>query len=326
MTTTAASHLRLARFAHTHIQRLAPPSTRRHPDSDSIETELRHWATTVDLYAGEDIQQLTRRQVGLIVGCCMPDVPTPIARVTAHYLAWVFAFDDTVAEHEPLLAIHQAMDLPGLLRDGATHDRSAAQGLAGVLVSVRDEIVDIGGMALLPQLAGQLGRYLDACAGEAPWRRTGRPPALAAYLHDRTATSGGHPLLLHRLMPGMPPPGAPLPAGLDSLADQAFLIGGLANDLLGFAHEQRQGDPVNVVTVLAGEYALPLPEAYRAAVILHAAHTHRFAADLVRTSGDPALAESHRALAAAIGGWVEGSAAAIEPYWQHLLAHHEDRP
>ncbi|WP_254874076.1 DUF6152 family protein [Streptomyces sp. CAI-155] len=118
---------------------------------------------------------------------------------------------------------------------------------------------------------------------------------------------------------------APPTASLTGVAELAFLIGGLANDLLGHAAEQQQGDPVNAVTVLAHEYGLPLPEAYRATVVLHAAHQHRFDALCAGLLADTALSGPQHRFVRAVMGWVAGSAAAVEPYWHHLLATRPNR-
>lgn len=309
----------LTDFAHSHLMRLFPPA-RQHPDAAELEAELRRWVVSTGLYAADEQQQLNKRQIGHLVAWCMPDAPLDVARLTIHYLAWVFVFDDTIAEDHQLLKEYLALDLPGLLRDGMTRLGTAPPCLLTSLAAVRQEIVDAGGENLLAHLASGLRQYLDACAREAPWRETGRPPTLGDYLRDRAATSGGHPLYLQRLAPGMPPCGEDLPPELIGLAEMAFLIGGLANDLLGFVYEQQHDDPVNVVTVLAHEYALPLPEAYRAAVILHATHKHRFDSDYARLITDPRLTQPQHRLAIAMNGWVGGSAAAIEPYWR-ALAH-----
>lgn len=311
----------LAAYAHEHLLRLSPPPARPHPAARELENDVRAWAARTGLCAQGGQRALERRRIGHLVAWCMPHAPLAVARLTTHYLAWVFHFDDTVAEHPDQLDAHLAWDLPGLLHSGRTHPDAPSCVHLASLAAVRTEITNTdGGQEVLVQLADGLRRYLDGCASEAPWRTSGQSPALDAYLRRRTHTSGGHPLYLHRLAPGMPPPGEPLPTCLTALAELAFLLGGLANDLLGQAAEHRQGDPVNAVTVLAHEYGLALPDAYRATVVLHAAHKHRFDSDHARLQTDPALTPAQRHLAAAIGGWVEGSAAAIEPYFQHLLA------
>ncbi|WP_444970583.1 terpene synthase family protein [Streptomyces sp. SAI-25] len=132
-------------------------------------------------------------------------------------------------------------------------------------------------------------------------------------------------MYLHLLAPGMPGGTAPPTASLTGVAELAFLIGGLANDLLGHAAEQQQGDPVNAVTVLAHEYGLPLPEAYRATVVLHAAHQHRFDALCAGLLADTALSGPQHRFVRAVMGWVAGSAAAVEPYWHHLLTTRPNR-
>ncbi|MGW7294536.1 terpene synthase family protein [Streptomyces xiamenensis] len=306
----------LADYAHAHLGRLFGPA-RPHPDAAALETDVRQWAVHVGLYREGDVGQLDRRRIGHLVGHCMPDASLPVARLTARYLAWVFVFDDIVAEDAPRLREHLALDLPGLLRDGTPVPVPAPSVLPGVLAAVRREIVECGGTALLPTLATALRQYLQACAREAPWREQGHPPSLGDYLHDRTHTAGGHPLYLQRLIPGMPGPAENLPPALTGLAELAFLLGGLANDLLGHAAEQESGDPVNVVTVLAHEYALTPAEAYRTAVVLHAGHKHRFDTDCAALAADPRLNPSQRRFTDAVAGWVLGSAAAIEPYWHH---------
>ncbi|MEV0038885.1 terpene synthase family protein [Streptomyces sp. NPDC050804] len=313
----------LTAYAHEHLVRLSPPPVRPHPAAQKLESEVRAWAARAGLCAQGGQRALERRRIGHLVAWCMPHAPFAVARLTAHYLAWVFHFDDTIAEHPAHLNAHLEWDLPGLLRSGRTHPDAPSCVHLTSLAAVRAEITSStadGGREVLAQLADGLRRYLEGCVNEGPWRASGQPPALDAYLRQRTHTSGGHPLYLHRLAPGMPPSGEPLPTCLTALAELAFLLGGLANDLLGHAAEHRQGDPVNAVTVLAHEYGLAMPDAYRATVVLHAAHKHRFDTDHARLRADPALTPPQRHLAEAIGGWVEGSAAAIEPYFHHLLA------
>ncbi|ONI54971.1 MULTISPECIES: terpene synthase family protein [unclassified Streptomyces] len=268
---------------------------------------------------------LERRRIGRLVGRCMPGAPFGVARLVARHLAWVFHFDDTVAEHADRLAAHRAWDPPAVLRSGRLPAGAPACAHLTSLISLREDIVASGGSGLLPLLADGLRRYAESCAREAPWRASGTPPTLAEYLALRVHTSGGHPMNLHLLAPGMPSGRAPLTAPLTGLAELALLIGALANDLLGHAAEQRQGDPVNAVTVLAHEYGLPAPEAYRAAVVLHAGHQHRFDAACAGLLADATLSEAQRRFVHAVMGWVAGSAAAVEPYWHHLLTTHPTR-
>ncbi|MEV4880245.1 terpene synthase family protein [Streptomyces cyaneofuscatus] len=328
----------LAAYSHRHLLRLSPAAG-DHPAAEELEADVRSWATGRGLSAPGD-DGLARRRIGRLVGRCMPGAPVAVARLTARYLAWVFHFDDTVAEHADRLAVHRASDPPGILLSGRLPDGAPACAHLTSLVSVHEAIVAAGGTALLPLLADGLRRYVENCARETPWRATGTPPTLAEYLAQRVHTSGGHPMYLHLLAPGMPggrdpqtypqtspptapptgPPTAPLTAPLTGLAELAFLIGGLANDLLGHAAEQRRGDPVNAVTVLAHEYGLPVPEAYRAVVVLHAGHQHRFDAACAGLLADATLPAAQRRFVHAVMGWVAGSAAAVEPYWHQLLA------
>ncbi|MEW1581579.1 terpene synthase family protein [Streptomyces microflavus] len=320
----------LAAYSHRHLLRLSPAAG-DHPAAEELEADVRSWATGRGLSAPGD-DGLARRRIGRLVGRCMPGAPVAVARLTARYLAWVFHFDDTVAEHADRLAVHRASDPPGILLSGRLPDGAPACAHLTSLVSVHEAVVAAGGTALLPLLADGLRRYVENCARETPWRATGTPPTLAEYLAQRVHTSGGHPMYLHLLAPGMPggrdpqtdpqtgPPNAPLTAPLTGLAELAFLIGGLANDLLGHAAEQRRGDPVNAVTVLAHEYGLPVPEAYRAVVVLHAGHQHRFDAACAGLLADATLPAAQQRFVHAVMGWVAGSAAAVEPYWHQLLA------
>ncbi|MGF1425373.1 terpene synthase family protein [Kitasatospora sp. LaBMicrA B282] len=301
-----------------HLVRLTPPGT-PHPAADEVEEQLLAWAVAVGLCEPGRTQTLTRRRIGHLAGWCMPEAPVPVVRLTARYLAWVFAFDDAVAEDQQRLRRHAAMDLPRVLETGVLPFGQRGS-LVPALVSVHQDIVDAGGRPLLPHLAQGLRQYLESCAREGPWRATGTPPTLAAYLADRTHTSGGHPLYLHLLAPDMPPLDEPLPGAVVALAELAFLIGALANDLLGFAAEERQGDPANAITVLAHEFTYGTADAYRAATVLHATHKHRFDTDHARLLNDEGLTRPQRTFVRAIGGWVAGSAAAIEPYLHHLLS------
>ncbi|MGW3439302.1 terpene synthase family protein [Streptomyces bacillaris] len=313
----------LAAYAHRHLLRLAPEAG-DHPAAGELETDVRDWAGGHGLGAPGDSGP-ERRRIGRLVGRCMPGAPFGVARLTARHLAWVFHFDDTVAEHPDRLAAHRAWDPPGVLLSGRLPAEATACTHLTSLVSLRADIVAAGGAELLPLLAEGLRRYVEECAREAPWRATGTPPGLADYLARRVHTSGGHPMYLHLLAPGMPEGTAPLTAPLLGVAELAFLIGGLANDLLGHAAEQQQGDPVNAVTVLAHEYGLTPPEAYRATVVLHAAHQHRFDALCAGLLADTALSGPQHRFVRAVMGWVAGSAAAVEPYWHQLLATRPNR-
>jgi 2-methylisoborneol synthase len=200
--------------------------------------------------------------------------------------------------------------MPG---SGLSQDR-AQEGFLTALAGIRNEIVALDGAALLPELADDLDRYLTACLREAPWRTKGQVPALTAYLWDRAATSGGHPLLLHRLQSAMPPLDRPLSPDVSSLVDLAFLIGGLTNDIVGFPFEQECGDPVNVVTVLAHENDITPAKALDAAVELHAAHKHWFDTESARILADPGADPTLRFFTRAVTGWVAGTSAAMAGY------------
>jgi 2-methylisoborneol synthase len=310
----------LTAHGRDHLVRLIPFPEAPHPAAAEVEDGVRGWVLHAGLYRPDQEHQLARRKVGHLASGCMPDAPVSVVHLTSRYLAWLYAFDDTVAEDAERLPAYLALDLPGLLEHGGVRPGTRADGLTTALAALRRDIVAGGGGPLLPQLARGLRQYLEACEREGPWRATGQPPSLGAYLRDRTHTSGGHPLYLHRLAPGMPALTDPLPSAVVGLAELAFLIGGLANDLIGYSDEHRAGDPVNAVTVIAHEYRLAPPEAYRATVILHAAHAHRFETEHARLAADPCLTGPQQRFVGAVRGWVAGTTAAVEPYWQHMLA------
>ncbi|WP_157431447.1 terpene synthase family protein [Actinomadura hibisca] len=297
-------------FVLDHLASLFPPA-RRHPRTADIEADVHAWAAAHALdSSGTTGGGLARRGVGHIVGSCMSEASLPIATLTARYLAWVFVFDDQVAENARLLGTYRSRAPENVLRGGPAPEDDA---LLTALADLREQIIGCGGAWLLPELSDHLAAYLAACAREAPWRADGQVPPLTDYLHDRIATSGGHALHLHRL--DFPRNLGGLPPHLLELADLAHLIGGLVNDLIGWDHDQRHHDPVNLVTVLAHHYGLPVPAAHRAAVVLLAAHKHRFDAlhDRLRTAAT--WCDPH--LLAAIAGWVDGCAAAITAYRRH---------
>ncbi len=254
----------------------------------------------------------------------MPDAPYEVITLAARYVGWLFVFDHQAVENAALSEVYRALDPAGVLEHGrARGSEPGGRHFLDTLLDLRRQIIERGGAVLLPELADGLAGYLDACAREGPWRVEGRVPALADYLRDRAATGGCHVLYLHRLafLPVTAGAGHErLPSELVDLAEQAFLIGGLANDLISWRFENDHADPVNLVTVLAHHYRLDTAEAFRAAVVVHAAIKDQFDLRCARLAAAPGRCDP--GMVTAISGWVNGCAAAAETYWQDDRRHY----
>ena len=214
----------------------------------------------------------------------------------ADLITWLYLFDDRFGEG-------QAGESQAELRACfAGFERAARTGelperpnvFHHALLDLVRRGAALGGHAWQDRFADSLAAYMEGCAQELPFRRTGRVPSFAEYRRVELA---------HRSPLARDPADA---AVLHEARRAAAFLCAWVNDVYSFPKEAADGDPLNLVAVLMHEREVGALAALDMALELYARDLVRFEALLARARAQ-GVAEATDAILRGIERYVQGS-------------------
>jgi hypothetical protein len=260
--------------------------------------------------------QLAAVGTGSFAAHSYPFAPTEVVRLVSDYVAWLFLFDDIHGEGADEMTQRNTLrSYEATLRTGT---------LAGEHTPFHDALLSITNRARalgadqgwVDRFAAGVAAYLEGCVREVPLRRVGAPPSLAEYRELRLLTVGGYALFdfielatgkfLHHA-PEMHDSSSAV-ASIARTRDTASHLFGWINDLHSFHKESQNGDPLNLVTVLRGQYGLSEVEAFASAVEVFNLELEvlQNSAAALRSSG---VSEALDAYLTGLDDWIHGNLA-----------------
>jgi hypothetical protein len=242
-----------------------------HPASARVSAANIFWAARFELVTNDIANQALRAiRCGSCAAHTFPRAPEEVVTIAADLIAWLFLFDDrygegssddTIEGMQERLATYESVARTGRLPAESTPFHRALLDLRArgrELASDADE--------WSARFSRSLGAYFQGCLLEHPFRRSDKRLDLEEYRRVRALSIGLFPVF--ELIPLA---GATLSTSdlahptVARIQMTAALLCAWVNDVYSFQKETKDGDPLNLVSVLANEYGLSVAEAMGAA-------------------------------------------------------------
>jgi hypothetical protein len=265
----------LSELTQDAVSKMQTRRVTRSPFERDVSLASSRWAREIGMVSDDlSEQRLAEVECGAFASCSYPSGDTEMVQLCADFVAWLFLFDDRYCEAFDA----DVAGLRSFFRDYETLMRSEegqpVTPYQTALFDVRKRAIVAHGAdrRWVERFAVDLETYFQACAEEAPFRKSGRFPSVAEYRALRLGTIGARPLFdLIELSTGYLDD---VPELSDEAKAQSFvrareaasLTFGWINDVFSFRKEAGAGDPLNLVAVLENQYSLSAEEAFDAAV------------------------------------------------------------
>lgn len=301
--------------ATVHAKALALPGRPvvRHAAEGEIDAHDRAWVHAMGIV---DSDRAAKKHAAIrcasFAASTYANAPAAVATLGANLISWLYLFDDALAEghdgetqaelRERFAAFEQ------LARTGRLPADANAFHHALVDLVARGEA--LGGAAWRERFADGLAFYMEGCAQELPFRRTGRVPTFAEYRGIKLRSVGAEPVydLVELALPRPLPTAEVRSVWITEARRAAAFLCAWVNDIYSFPKEARDGDPLNLVAVLMQEHGVDVDAAVDLAIERYARDLGRFDALLARARahGVPATTD---AILRGLEGWVHGNRA-----------------
>ncbi|MFO0758609.1 MAG: hypothetical protein U0359_19100 [Byssovorax sp.] len=284
------------------------------PEAEALQARSIAWACTMGLCPTEGAAaRLDKAKIAWLVARAHPHAARPVLQIAADWTVLFCMLDDHLERLPSPSAVAAVLaDLGQILCDGrALHDLAARPFDLATQAFFRagaDLYTRLAGLAAPPfraRVASRMRVLFEAFVREAHGRQAGRPPGLERYLPMREVTVGIHvELAFGEIVEGIalsaPARACVKQHGLDRRASNLIAW---ANDIYTVEKELAQGDPHNLVLVLAAE-GRSLTFAAALAARMHDEEARTFAALIasIERSADPEL----RRYLAMLTRWVRG--------------------
>lgn len=232
--------------------------TRRasHHDGDALEAHVQRWALDTRLVDDESLASLAKIRCGSFAAHTYGDAPREVVELGACLIAWLYLFDDQVAEGHGLESVTalraRFVDYVFLL-----HLRVLPRDLSpfhAALLDLMHRASDLGAThEWRARFAASMSDYFDGCARELPYRMRGEPPSIADYVSIRSSSVGAYPVFdLIELGAGLTLSDAEART-LRPARQLAAQLCAWVNDIYSYPKERADGEPLNIVKVIEHE-------------------------------------------------------------------------
>ncbi len=247
-------------------------TTETHPAEPRVSERNIAWARQLGLVTSDiEAARVAAIRCGSFAAHTYPCASEEVVQLGADLILWLYLFDDRVGEGK------DAADSPALARTLDSYLEVLRTTVLPAEPTVfHESLSDIvwrarhlgADAAWVSRFATSMQSYFEGCVRELPYRRAGRIPSLSAYRSIRAQSVGAYPvfdlieLASEQLL-------SDDDAALSELASARELSARLCawvNDVYSFPKERRDRDPMNLVAVIAREYALSDADALEQAV------------------------------------------------------------
>jgi hypothetical protein len=307
-----------------------------HPGVATVDAQNRVWARATGLVA-DDLAAARHAAIrcGSFAAHTYALAPFAVVALGADLITWLYLFDDRYGEGldgegreamQQRFATFESTVRTGRLPEAPTVFHTALLDLRDrALVLARDAAADLGADEAdvddwLRRFADSFATYFRGCLAELPHRRDAKAKLdLDGYRVVRRDSVGAFPVFdLIELGSGLLPPEVARSPEIERARALGALLCAWVNDVYSFPKEQLDGDPLNLVTVIASSYALDVTDALGAAAQVFHTDLAFFesACDDARTAHVHARGEraAHRSVVVSsyldgLAQWVHGNTA-----------------
>ena len=209
-----------------------------------------------------------------------PEASAEVTEIGAKLITWLFLFDDAYGEGTGALDARELMETfasyETLLRTGRLPNDPTP--FHHALADLRKDCAVRATPEWLERFATSMSRYFGGCLLEFPLRRSDEVPSVAQYRRLRGWAIGIQPVLnlVELANDEILSPKEASREDLVAMRELTALLCAWVNDVYSYGKEKRDGDPLNLVSVLAHEHGLTEPEAYEHAADLFNADLRAF--------------------------------------------------
>ncbi|MGE0792425.1 MAG: hypothetical protein AB7S26_42515 [Sandaracinaceae bacterium] len=264
------------------------------------------WADAQGLAVGSlALRRLEAIRCGSCAAHTYPSAPPEVVTLGAKLITWLYLFDDAYGEGRDAADVRDLMATLASFENVVRGARMPARPTPfhRALLDLRTDCVAIApSNAWIDRFGDSLARYFDGCVLESQFRTRGQAPTLTEYRRIRAWSIGTFPVF--DLIELATRTDVELDPELDAIRERAALLCAWVNDVYSFRKEQKDGETLNLVALLAREYEIDVGAAFQVA-------TEVFNTDLVVFEEDArALSERRRDAAPYVAGlrdWVHGN-------------------
>ena len=256
-----------------------------HADVDAVQSASVAWAHAQGLVVGERAEKrLHASKIAWLVSRAYPRGGLVALQIAADWTTLFCLLDDHIEPMESPAAVQDYLFQLLAVAHGASP--WTADPARRAMADIRRRLGEIAGPAAMGRIEDRIAELIHAFCREAEVRHAREIPVLSAYLPMREITVG----IPVEAVIGELVDGIDLADTLRDLRPMRALLRmasnlvGWANDIYTFEKELREGEPCNLVAVLARARGLSLHEAVTRAAAMHDAEARRFVALLEEVS------------------------------------------
>ncbi|MEM7157956.1 MAG: hypothetical protein AAF799_34260 [Myxococcota bacterium] len=253
------------------------------PHGKEASRRSAEWALVHGLVDGEPSWlKLRAIRCGSCAAHTYPEASAEVTEIAAKLITWLFLFDDAYGEGTEALDARDLMETfasyESLLRTGRLPNDPTP--FHHALAELRQDCALRATPEWLERFADSMSRYFGGCLLEFPLRRSDVVPSLPQYRRLRAWAIGIQPVLelVELANDDLLSPEEASREDIASMRELTALLCAWVNDVYSYGKEKRDGDPLNLVSVIANEYGLSEPESYERAADLFNADLRAFEA------------------------------------------------
>lgn len=267
-----------------------------------LETQTVAWALRTGMVDQRGAARLARIGCGSFAAHTYPGRGRALVQLGADLITWLYLFDDAHGEAGDAQTFAQVLAL--------VRGAPLAPGASPYLVAMADLCQRIDALTRWrwrERFAGTLEQFFRGCLLEQPFRQTRQVPSLREYRQVKGLSVGALPVFALLELDG--PRDEAGAAAMERLCAQASCLCAWVNDVFSFEKELNDGDPLNLIRVLAQEQGLTPAAAYAAAAALYLDDLARFEAHAAALLADPRRAPADHRFIRGVAAWIHGNLA-----------------
>lgn len=275
-----------------------------HADVDAVQTASVEWAHAHGLVTGERASmRLHASKIAWLVARAYPKGDRAALQIAADWTTLFCLLDDHIERIESPAAVQDYLFQLLAVAHGAA--QWTADPVRSAMADIRQRIAERASPAALGRVEERIAELLHTFCREAEVRASGEIPVVTAYVPMREITVGiPVEAAIGELVDGITlPPATRALRPIKALLRMASNLVGWSNDIYTFEKELREGEPCNLVAVIARARNGSLQDAVTRAAAMHDAEARRFAALVEDVSH---LGEDAARYAEMLRCWVRG--------------------
>ncbi|MGW4412488.1 terpene synthase family protein [Nonomuraea sp. NPDC004702] len=232
-----------------------------HPHRVEVQASSLRWIEQFDVLTQPQLLQFARASYGELAARVYPYARPPLLQLASDWIAWLFAIDDVICEHNAQATVQIIPELRAILMG----DARSRSGFGRALADIYSRVAAVSNTEQLHRWSAATNEYLLAQLWELANRSHHQVPTVEAYVIMRRLTGAMHTVIALIDIAAERPLSASLWADPQVRAIHSHTVDAvnLENDLISWRKERLTANAVNnLVSVLTTHAGLSIPEAF----------------------------------------------------------------